>query len=238
MSARPPVHVIKGGLLPTLPPSQPPGADYWVWARTAAGALGRHDDLAVARLRHVVRSAATLLGWLDAPESERPPAPLAVLDVSAGSGFLGTCLREQRPGTGYHITEGSDLLLTFARQRGHAEAGAVWRWEAGGEHLVAALGRAADTFQPRYPLVIACHVLDCVPDPYAFADECWRMVAPGGFLLAAVQRHLEHRVHGTGTWSWDRLLDMLAQYGQPQVTFDDAQGGNLVAAVQMPQEAP
>ena len=221
---------------PTVPmPADTQTPAFWEWARTTpaeAGGMPSRGVLVQARLEHIADSAITLLEWLGFPEDG---AGATLLDVSAGSSATGRLIKQHRPALTYHVTEQSDRLTMIAKNWGEASAGAVWRCAPAGPTLRGALSAAADHFFEAYDVVLASNVIDCLPEPYRFLDSCWELVRPRGFLLVAVQRNLTHRVHPL-PWDWDRLMGTLAQYASPVIGFDDAQGGELVAAI--PKSVP
>ncbi len=201
-------------------------AQYWEWLRERGG-LAQDPALGAYRTSHLSRALDWALGAIGSRQ-----AGSAILDVSAGEGTTGILARQLCPGLLYHATEQSAALVERLREKAQPEAAAMWRSDHG-ETLLQALLGASDTFFRRYDAVILGFVLDCVDEPYPIVDECWPFVRPGGVLLVAAQRSFEHRVHRT-PMDWDKLLGMLAQYQRPQIAFDDAIGGPLVAMISKP----
>lgn len=190
------------------------------------------DPMPTTAFRHAATLQALLACW-----ANQPDRPMAVLDVGGGPALLPVYAHDLQVPIVYHATEQSEAVCAAIRSRaapGDAPiAAAVWRFEPDGEPLRDALARAADVFLPTYPVVLASHILEHVADPYAFLDQCWDMVAEGGYLVLVVPRNHTHRLHFR-LYDWDTLLATVAPYagfGAPLITWDYDYWTDLFVAV-------
>jgi SAM-dependent methyltransferase len=108
--------------------------------------------------------------WLAALERLLPPAPAAVLDVGAGTGFLSL----QAATLGHRVTavDLAPAMLTRLRDKA-ATAGVT---------IDAREGDAAEPPEGPFDAVMERHLLWTLPDPVG-ALAAWRRVAPNGHLV-------------------------------------------------------
>lgn len=184
----------------------------------------------------------TTLGILEWCWAARPELGRAVLDVAAGQGNLGWWARSHDwPACRYDATEQSERQIAAIRDHVPDAGVAEWRCdpgEAGGESLQHALETAPDTFLRAYPVVLLSHGPEHHADAYHALDECWSMVAPGGFLVLVAARHDAHRSHYR-QYDWDDLLALAAHYAglrQPLVVWEIDYWADLYVAI--PKPAP
>ncbi|MBV8461740.1 MAG: class I SAM-dependent methyltransferase [Acidimicrobiales bacterium] len=142
--------------------------------------------------QHRPRSPAVRAAWAAALERLLPPAPAAVLDCGAGTGFLS--LMAARLG---HQVTALDLSPTML---------AVLRGEAAAEGLaIETVEGPADRPPRTFDAVMERHLLWTLPDPIDTL-AAWRHAAPGGRLvlveslwgtldpLERVRRAVRHRI--------------------------------------------
>lgn len=134
--------------------------DYWeADAATYDGSAGHHP-----------RTSAELATWRRTLSRLLPPAPAAVLDAGAGTGFLSLLLAE----LGYDVTAVDVSSAMLERLR----------FKAASASLSVSVVEADATSPPRGPFdaVVERHLLWTMPDPIA-ALAAWRAAAPGGRLV-------------------------------------------------------
>jgi SAM-dependent methyltransferase len=125
-----------------------------------------------------------LISWLT---RRFAPAPARALEVGCGTGFVLFALRDALPKTRLVGSELHTLGLQTARKR-HGDAVELFQMDARQTHLAESVD-----------LVGAFDVLEHIPQDEAVLAEIFRVLAPGGVLIATVPQH---------PWMWSAEDDL------------------------------
>ncbi|NJO81378.1 MAG: methyltransferase domain-containing protein [Blastochloris sp.] len=123
---------------------------------------------------HSLRDTTERAIWLHLLRNQLPPAPAAILDVGTGTGFLAVLLSELG-----HVVTGVDLssgMLALAEEKCASLANPP-QLQIGDAHNPPGDPGSFD-------VVISRHVLWTLQDPSQALGNWWRLLRPGGTMIA------------------------------------------------------